>query len=113
MGDVIRISDDIYNYEEFRVLDVFSDMFNTHIKLGGSCKKLFPGTSKISFYTDSNVDQKRCVFGTIEEGIYLEFVPNELKKKKTCHEEINFKNITEIRLNVAGSIYKKEFSLKG
>ena len=113
MGDIIRVSESVSQYQDCRIADVFHDSCNTHIKFFPGCSKLQPGSSKVAFYTDTGIDRNRCILGTIEEGIFLEFIPNELKKKKTFHEEILYKNIDDIRLSISGNIYKKEFSLKG
>lgn len=113
MGDIVRVSESVSQYQDCRIVDVFHDSCNTYIKFFPGCSKLQPGSSKVAFYTDTNIDRNRCILGTIEEGIFLEFIPNELKKKKTFHEEILYKNIDDIRLSISGNIYKKEFSLKG
>ena len=67
---------------------------------------------RFSFYDPKIYNEKDCIHGTEEEGIYMKFIPNSGKTNKLYgifHEKINIKEISEINLKLKTN---KTYSLK-
>lgn len=115
MGDTIRVTEGLSVYHGESMIMEVKPTFNSLI-LVLSHPLGIPRSSRLSFY-DTSVysDRDNCVHSTMTEGVYMHFVPNQSKRKfqgSFFHEEIRFKDISEINLSVGREYYNKTYKLE-
>lgn len=102
IGDIIVSSDGVGN--------ILSESIITSIKYGLNMTTITVMTpvklnqnAKLSFYDPEVKLSQMSIHGTIQEGIYIDFIPNDSGKiynDLKYHEVIKVKNIVEINLNL-------------
>jgi len=116
-GDVLRISDGINKILGESIIKEIRYQINSVSLVLWNPIGLFKN-GKYSFFDNSvlNSDSTNCIHGTISEGIYQHFIPNDSKSKDKrfgiFHEEIKFKSIKEINLIVGKEYFDKTFKLE-
>jgi hypothetical protein len=115
VGDAIRVTEGLTVCHGESVIMEVKPTFNALI-LVLSHPLSMPKSARLSFYdTSVHVDRENCVHSTMSEGIYMHFVPNKSKRKhrgKEYHEEIRFRDISEINLAVGKEYFNKTYKLE-
>lgn len=113
-GDMLRITEGMEKvYGERIITEVAITMNAAIVKLSTPIR--FPNTGRISFYDPTILnDAENCIHSTMDEGIYMHFIPNEGRVHKefgSYHEVIRIKNIKEINLKVGKEYFNKTYKL--
>jgi hypothetical protein len=116
-GDIIRTSEGVTNIIGESHIKAIKPQLNSIIVDLWSPIKINKN-SRISFF-DPNISAAKsddCIHGTISEGIFMLFIPNEIKspnkKYGIFHEEIKWKDIKEINLTVGKEYFDKTYKLE-
>lgn len=115
VGDTVRVTEGLTVCHGESVVMEVKPTFNSVI-LVLSHPLNIPRSARLSFYdTSVYADRDNCVHSTMSEGIYMHFVPNRSKKRfrgSEFHEEIRFKDISEINLSVGREYFSKTYKLE-
>lgn len=109
IGDYIRLTEGLNkSLGESPIMGIKADINSVRVDIALPLK--VTKSARISFYDPSYLkDRENCVHSSLDEGIYMHFLPND--GKRDYHEEIKFKDIISINLKVGSSYKNKTYKL--
>lgn len=104
--DIVRVSYNRIVLSESIIVDVQYAMNGIFIKLNKPLEINNTQPGILSYYDRSKCKSDSSI-GNIEDGVYLNFIPNDIAKKRDYHLKIKAKDIKKIVLKYGARINKK------